>query len=578
MREIKPRGWTIIGFTGLSCLAAIMLGFFLPEKMQMEQWYRSTTFYFIWFNCIAWLICLAEGLAENSGRFIAWVKLHYPALAGCALLIFVASIAVPGEFRILADETNLLGTSMSMYDSHECCNPTAVLNYFHGMKRTLESVVDMRPAFFPFHLYVFHSLFGYDPANGFRVNLLAAFLIFAVFYALIEPELGKISAFLGILVLSSFPLLILYFRSCGFETVNLLWLMILVFFCRMFLQNPQASGIEMIFLTLPLLAQTRYESALAVFCVVPVLLYKMPVAQYNFLSWKTVVAPLLFLPAAWLRIVTFSTQAFQVNSIEEAFSLNLVEKNLGQFVRFIFGDQRKYGMVSILGFLALAGLIKYLIDLFVNFKGRERKSRAFLLIVCGLAIVHLLARMTYFWGDLTLQYTSRLGLVFLPLLSFLVVYLLHSLSLWQNHLRYLWFAGVLALMIHGWPVAGQNLGVREIFFYREFRTVKQYLDRNFPARDEYFLISDLANLYVPFGFSAIYTGYARSNPEDIMAQLQRRTYRHALVIQKINLNDGKPEENSYLGENFKLETLYENQLHAGAFIRISRLSAAFEEK
>ncbi|MFZ5951551.1 MAG: hypothetical protein ACOYXC_12655 [Candidatus Rifleibacteriota bacterium] len=577
MQEIRSRGWTIIGLTGLSCLAAILLGFLLPEKLQMEQWYRSTTFYFILLNCIFWFICMAEDLAENSHRFITWVRLHYPALVGMVLLIIVSSVAVPGEFRILADETNLLGTSMSMYDSHECCNPTAVLNYFYGMKRTLESVIDMRPAFFPFHLYVFHSLFGYDPANGFRVNILAAFFILAIFYALIEPEIGKLSAFLGILVLFSFPLLILYIRSCGFETVNLLWLMILVFLCRMFLQNPQASKLEMIFLTLPLLAQTRYESALAVFCVTPVLLYKMPVAEYNCLSWKTVIAPFLFLPVAWLRIVTFSIQAFQVNSIEEAFSLNLVEKNFVQFVKFIFGHQREYGMVSILGFLAIAGLIKYMIDQFVNSKESEKKSPAFLLIVSGLAAVHLLARMAYFWGDLTLQYTSRLGLVFLPLLSFLAVYLLHSLSMWQNRLRYLWFVGVFALMIHGWPVAGQNLAVREIFFYREFRTVKQYLDRNFPAKDEYFLISDLANLYVPFRFSALYTGYARSNPEDILAQLQRRTYRHALVIQKINLNDGKPEENSNLGEHFRLETLYENQLHAGVFIRISRLNAVSEE-
>lgn len=591
--NIQARGKIIIALTLFTTVIAIYLGFFAVEAPQMERLYRGYTFYFLALAGLLWLQRTVEILLCARDDFKKWFKNNYAALLLALAIVAAIAVAIPAEYRILADETNLLGTATAMFDHHKCYNPTQVLYYFHGMDRTIESVVDMRPAFYPFQVYLAHTLLGYDPANGFVVNLLAGLLIFVLLYALVEPHFGKGAGALAMLMLAAFPLLVMYMRSCGFETVNLLWIMILVASCRFFLQRRDAAAAEMVFLVLPLLAQTRYESVLAVFCAAPVILFCLPGKEYACLGWRTVLLPMLFLPVAWLRIITFSSKAFQVSSVDQAFGFDLLLNNLRQALLFFAGAERQYGMVSLIGLLALAGLFKLCFDLVAGRRffgadslakedakpqpcGQLRDGAGFapmLFLIATLTLVHALARFSYYWGNLTLQYTSRLGVVFLPLLAFLAVYFLHSL-LQLRFLRLHWlFLGALALIVHGWPVAAKNLAVRDIFYYREFKSVQGFLERNYPDKSDYFIISDLANLYTPFRYSALYTGYAAAKPYEIKAQLERRTYRFALVIQKINISNGKPVAASELGRQFPLKKLYETQLNASEFIRISRLDS-----
>ena len=568
MLKINFRGWFIIGLTAISAIVALLMGFVAFDKSQMEAFYRQGAFYFIGFTLLLWLQKTAETALEQKNDLKSWIKGHCFAIVAAFIICGLISIAISPEYRILADETNLLGTAMAMYDSHQTTNPTQVLNYYHGMQRVIESVVDMRPAFYPFMVFIAHTLLGYDAANGFVVNLFAATMILLILYALLEPRLGKPAAGLSMLALAAFPLFAMYVRSCGFETVNLLWLLILVLACDRFLRAPNAGTLELAMLTLPLLAQTRYESALSVFCVVPVLLYKLPRSEFARLGWRTVVLPFLFLPVAWLRVITYSSKAFQVESVDKAFGLDLFWANLQKAFWFFVGENRQYGMVALLGLLALAGLVKYSIDLFAE---REKRSFEMPAMIFLLTAVHSLTRFAYYWGNLTLQYTSRLGLVFLPLLAFFIVYFLHFL---QQRIKMRWhvcYLLILALLLHGWPVAGKNLAVRDIFYFRELKTVKQFLEREFPQKHDYYLITDLSNLYTPFRYSAIHTGFARANPEDMLAQLSRRTYSFALVIQKISASDNLPVPESRLGPEFELETIYESQLHVAEFIRISRL-------
>jgi hypothetical protein len=85
------------------------------------------------------------------------------------------------EYRILADETNLLGMASAMYDEHMTYNPTEVMYYFHGRRREINHVTDMRPAFFPFLVYLGHTVLGYSSNNGFVINGIAAFALLFIF-------------------------------------------------------------------------------------------------------------------------------------------------------------------------------------------------------------------------------------------------------------------------------------------------------------------------------------------------------------------------------------------------------------
>ncbi len=561
--------WVVL-LTVISIFAALYIGFKGLEVSAMEIWYRRLTFYFLllatglWFQKI-----LPEKISIEKLK--AQLKRHLPALLIALVIVSAGTMACTPDYRILADEINLLGMSMGMYDEHQTYNPIQVLYYFHGMKRTIERQIDMRPGFFPFLVSLVHSASGYRPSNGFVVNFFAAFLILIVSYLLVNRWFGRFWGISMMLFIAAFPLFILYYNSCGFETVNLLFILLCVLLLDTYFRNPDASNAEKVFLILPLLAQTRYESALSVFAVIPLVLFKLPLKEFYNFSFRLVLIPLLFIPAAWLRIVTFSSRAFQVDSVEKAFGFDLFVKNLKKAIPFFFGKAREYGMVTIFAYLALAGLCWLLWDIFSRRDGGENRPYALGASILGLTLLHAFARFYYFWGNMTLQYTSRLGLVFVPLLAFLALYFLRKIVR-AGLVAKNWIpVAAILLALHGWPVAGQNLAVRDIFFFREFKSVSEFLERNYPDKKNYILVTDLSNLYVPFRYSSVNCHFINTNKEDFLGQLRRKTYEKAIIVQKFRLTDDNATLNNSIDESFKMKKVYETQMHSGEYLRISEL-------
>jgi hypothetical protein len=186
--------------------------------------------------------------------------------------------------------------------------------------------------------------------------------------------------------------------------------------------------------------------------------------------------------------------------------------------------------------------------------------------------LHAAVRFAYFWGDMTLQFTSRLGLIFLPLLVTAAIHFLHKMSCICRFNRS-WAAVLMAALLgYSWPSAGLNLGIREIFYYREFRIVRDFLEREYPDKSRYIIISDLSNLYVPLSYSAILPGYLHANIERFKIGLEKKTWQLLLVVQKIDYAGNKPAEGSIVDEKISLEPVFEEQLHAGQMLRISRVT------
>ena len=563
----KRRSTVIVISTLVLTFLALYFGFWGLETASMEKLYRSGTWFFILFAFLLWLQKLAD-LTPSREDLQAAVIRHWPAATLALTLVALTVLASPPDFRILADETNLLGMSQAFYEERSCHNPTQALNYYHGIKRTISSVVDTRPAVFPFLTAATHSLTGYRPENVFVVNAVAGFLILLLCYLLVQQWFGRFWGICAMLLLASFPLFILYMTSGGFDVVNLLFALLLICLSWAFIRQPQAEKAEILFLTLPLLAQTRYESALAVFCVIPLVLSWLPRPEYAHLTWRTPLIPLLFLPAAWLRVINYSQKAFQVDDIEKAFGLDHLWANIQHALPFFMGNEKAYGMVTPVAAAALIGLVWLLADTLYK-RRAESTFLAFGVFTAAFFMLHALARFAFFWGDLRLQYTSRLGLIFLPPLVFLAVYALHRLT--RNlYLSRNWvLIGAVLLMIHGWPVAGKNLAVRDIFYYRELKTVREFLQHNYPNKKGYILVADLSNLYVPFNYSTVTPAWLTANADEAARSLEKRTWQNLLVLQKINIATNNPVPGSEIPARFTLTTLYESQLNTEKLLRIS---------
>lgn len=569
---------TILSLTALTSVMAIYCGFFGLDKPRMEQYYNAYTWCFLAFSLFLWLQrCFS--LLPAPGEIRQRLNRHlWPGLLAAGLSV-AAMFASPPDFRILADETNLLSMAMAMYDEHACTNPTQMVSYYHGMRRVISQVTDMRPGLFPFAVSALHSLTGYRPENAFAVNAMAGFACLFLVYYLIQLFWGRFWGTVAMLLLGSFPVFVLYMTSAGFEVFNLAFVLVFLLLLNNFIRTATAGNAEALLLLLPLLAQTRYESALALFCAVPVILRRLHASEYGNFSLRLVILPLFFLPVAWLRVVTFSQQAFQVSSIDQAFGFDLFVKNIRRALPFFSGSERAYGMVPIIFFMSVAGFVW----VFFDWQARHREAakeqqtaqayradRLFLLAGAWLFTLHAAARFAYYWGDMTLQYTSRLGIVFLPVLVFLAVYLLRRLTV-----MFAWNRGWAAIMaglvlLHGWPAAGQNLAVRDILFYREFKTVREFLERNFPDRKDYIVVTEQSNAMTPLRYNTFTIGHLNACADQIKQDLKNRTWRYLIVVQKIEADTGRCVDNSEVNPGFVLETLYESQLSINRKLRISK--------
>ena len=563
----QRRALIVIGCTLVLSMLALYFGFFGLARDRMESLYRSGAWYFLLLSLLLWLQKLS-GYLPGLEELGAAGKRHWPAAATALLLVLLALFASPPDYRILADETNLLGMAQALYEERSCHNPTQVLNFYHGIRRTISSSVDKRPALYPFLTAAVHALTGYRPENAFVVNAVAGFGVLFLLYLAVQGWYGRFWGIVSMLLLASFPLFVLYMTSAGFEVLNLLFAMILFYAAWKFIERPQAGGAEVMFLTLPLLAQTRYESALAVFCVVALVLACLPKVEYARLTWRTLLTPLLFLPVAWLRVFTHSQQALQVESMEQAFGLSHLWANMCHALPFFAGSEKAYAMIPLLAVTATAGLAWMLFDLFWA-QRRERSSLVFAAFAGFFFLLHAVARFVYYWGNLRLQYISRLGVIFLPIIVFFSIYLLRKLVQTLGFSRN--WAPLLAvlLMVYGWPVAGQNLAVRDIFYFREFKTVREFLQQHYPHLKGYILVSDLSNLYVPFGYSAVSPEWVSNNMDEVARSLDRGTWQRLLVVQKMNIASRQPVAGSEMPPRFALKPLYHSQLSPEKLIRIS---------
>lgn len=561
----------------LTSLAALYLGFGGLTQPLVQRLYQSYAYYFVLTAVIIWLQLLCKGLPTKA-RLISFFKFHLGATALAALLTALMFAASPPDFRILADETNLLGISKAMYENHSAHNPTQQVAYYHGFQKKISNTTDIRPLLFPFCTSLLHAALGYNPSHPFAVNALAALGCLWFAYYLVYLVWGRLWGFAAMLALASYPLFVLYATSAGFEVFNLFFALLTLHFFWLFLKAKTAHAAELLLYTALLLAQTRYESALGVILLVPAIIYYLKKLQRQALSFRILVYPLLFLPAAWVRLLNFTGPSFQVETLGEAFNLNHLLQNFKIFFPFILGKSTNYGMNTAIAALALVGVV---ILGWRLVRGRmfkdclyPREARVFALFVALFFTSHALVRFAFYWGNLTLQYTSRLGVIFLPLLVFLALYTLKAIMDGLNLHKSWAIILPMACIFYGWPAAGQNFAVRDIVLYREFKSARAYLQAHHGQKADYILVSPLSNLYVPLNYNAISFNYFNANRQQVIKDLKHKTWTHLIFLQRISISNEAPEADSQITEPLVLETLHQTQISADSFLQISKFKPA----
>ena len=555
IRENKAKAAVFFG--GLALYGAALL-----PAAALEDAFSRYTFYCV----LALFIALAAAVAAFAAKrrvalpaFWAANKRGFLFSLALAGLVFAAA---PPAFRILSDETNLLGVSKSMFAERRVDNPTMGKWYYFNLQ-VLNREREKRPYAYPFSVFAAHALTGYRPANAFAVNFVLLVLLFCGIFAFFRGLYGAAPAYAAVLMAAAQPLLALNAASGGMDFMYAALIFFAFLALREFLRDgaPESSGLLLALLLT--LANTRYEGPLFLAAAGGGLLIARRLKAADLATWQFAVLPLALLP------VLIQRACFSMNHENPAgvdpFSLAHLFRHTVSFLLLQLDRSLLYPyaqLVNLAGF-ASAALMFWRLSARGAKEGGDRTLAA---ISAGALALYWTVTCLYYFGDPAHQATARLFLPASLVLSLLAARLLAGLAGGRA------LAAVLpaaALFLFYAPVAAENRFYNYLFLGREYRHEREFLGRL--GSKAVLLIADRPGQFTVLDHGAVDFAYARKAYAELAEERRRHLYDRVIAFQEITYATGLPTAATALPAEYKLETLLERQNTADSFLRISEV-------
>ena len=564
----------IIIFIG-AVLLALTAGAALPRPW-LEPVFHHGGYYFMWAAFSLWGLLL---LRQIYGRTGILLKRYYPVLLLCAGIMALIFHLSPPQFKILADETNLIGVSMAMHYDKTVSVPVQGLALDYA-GYDYQGGIDQRPLGYPFFVGLCHGLLGYSPDNGFVVNFLAGMMALFFLYLLLTRSFSGFYGLMGVLLTAACPVFAFWATSSGFETLHLFFVVFVFWSLDRFLTDRRVDLAELLFLSLVLLAHCRYEAVIFIAGLVtlwPWLINRDLIGRYRL---PTLLCPFLMLPLIWQRRLNFFSPAIFVGETRQTadslFGFGHLTDHFSPNLFVLFGLDRDYGFIPTVFVLAVAGLYLVLRRWRRPAHGLSGHDRAIIRygLACGIALFLFYA--SFFWGDFSLAIDNRLALVFLP---FLVVPAVYAVKRWTSGAAPFWRAALVFLavmqIVHYWPVAEKQRLIQGKSLTYEYNRVLGFLEANYDlSREKVLIISDRANFYTIHGLGSVNFAYANQQTEKLR-QMKRIYYDHVLVLQRPHPRTGVLPPGQGLTADYRLRRLAEIPVGPDYEVRIS--TADFSE-
>lgn len=474
----------------------------------------------------------------------------------------------------MADETNLAAIAFSMYHEHKFYNSTSGF-YIHDSYHDIHHVWGTRPLFFSFLVNIIHIIFGYNAENVFFVNALGGVITLLLFYGIIECWFSKNLALVGMILLASYPVLVLCLTSGGFEIINLLFALLSFYLFKKYLTTKKGIDLERLGLTLVLLSQIRYESVIFTICflIIYIFLYLRYENFKNF-TYKIFFIPFLLLPVAWQRLTTMTSEQLMgdVASDRAILSFSDFGSKMSEFFEFFSSNTNAHNTIPIIFYIGIIGII-YGIWKIINDENKRNIQNISLIIYSLLSSLLLFFIINIYnqpQGGISHPTSIRLGIIFLPFIIFGSIVLIHEISVILNiRMRYISLISI-GFLLWFWPVTANNQSVNTLVVSREYKILLNYLKKNYPSKN-IIIISESPGLYTPHRWGAVYFPFANDNKDDLLDKLKSKLVQEILVFQSINSLNGLPTPETKLIDHFHLEKLFEKKTSGEFSMRISKV-------
>jgi hypothetical protein len=556
-------------------ICASILAGILPARKYVLILFEYTGYYFIFVSFFLWLIYLFK---LYVAKLKSLILTHYGGLLLSVILIVAIFCIAPPKFKVLSDETNLVGISMAMYQSKKASLPLRGFN-IDFIEPEYTSKIDKRPIFYPFLVSVVHTLRGYSAYNGFVVNFICGILVLFIFYLFIYDHFPRMYGFISILIVASLPNFVIWVTSSGFETLNLFFIVLTLYLFNKVIATRRIQHAELLFLTLVLLSQCRYESIIftvAILFLLPTLVNKKSIAGF---SIATYVTPILFIPTLWLPrlyadrpiVDKMSNGIVQVPSLFDAFNIsNLISNTSTNLVVFL-GLDPHLGFSPVISAMALAGIYLMTKKLVA---GRKRTSLEFRTMWLYGSVTFCLLyfiQFSFYLGDMTIVTQNRFAMTYLPYMVLPAIFFLHAIFNKVNisHKIIIWlFFGF--HLLYFWPYGSQQLLVNRATIPYEYNKTLSYLRSNYKSQSKVLIICERPNFYIVHYQGALDFQYANQNP-DFILNMGARDFDHILVLQKCLYDTRAPLKTNRLNNSFRLAPLKNLNLTQTEYLKISKI-------
>lgn len=543
--------------------AVVWFGLTLADRALMAASFSRTSYYLILGLVLLWSSALircawAHGLkARHVLRSYGAGFLFSLALAA---LVFVS---VPPTFRILSDETNMLAVSKSMLYEQRVENVTQAKRFF-GIFTPIFRDTEKRPLLFPFLTHILHVMTGFRPWNPFVLNFLALCALFCALFILLRKHLGAVFACSCLLLVAAQPIVSLCATSGGFELLSVLFMLLSFMSLKAFLENPGPVRFQVLWLTLMMLANTRYE-CMAVFGLTMAALVMLGRFRWDWLktSWAYALTPLVLLPAFWQRVLMMGR--YEQPPGTPLFSLNSLADHNILFFRNLFNFTLPFA--NVINALGIVSLLYFAREFYLSKKTDDDKKQL-VLISAGNVLVLWIIITAHFFGRMDHVASSRLFLLYPILLSLGFGMLMFRFRrLWKRPANFLLAAAALFLFYH--PIAVKDRITKQLYWHREHAAVLDFLKNR--ESENFLIIAEKPGQYTAFDYGAVHFSNANIAKGQILLEYKRHLYDAIYVVQEIQYASSSPTAGTRLDADYRLETQWERQNTPESFIRISRV-------
>ena len=541
----------------------LFLGIPLYDKM----WTNRIFIYLTWPSLLLLVLFFLFNLLKlfnNSPLTLSClIKKYRGHLLLCLILTLCVFKSVEVKFKTLSDETNLLAKSRSLAFEKKPLNMTDAKNYFETT-HSLHYELPKRPLLFPFATSLLHSFLGYQPSNVFILNFFTLFVflsLISVAGASLLPPLISLSIPLWVL---SQPVISIFSCSGGFDVFSMTFFFISLALLFLFLNKPDQTHFECLWLALMLYANTRYESILLA-VLIPLFLWRMGYLPFSLLrsSFPLSLTPLFIAPLVWQRWI--KTNVYENPDGTALFSLESFLENLKEFLisqgRFDF--HLPYN--PLLFYIGIA-IIPFLVwKLFSSSSKIPKPIRCFILIFTLSFIVFQFLYLCHFFGRFSHPSSARFFLIYAATSS-LIPFSLYWIFPRIPAVLFPALGFIFFLLYH--PVAVKDSFTNALTLNRKTDYTYQLL-KNRPS--DTLILVDRPGQYTVMNFGAVSFEYANRHAEELLTELKAGLYPDILVIQDISRENLKPLPDQKLDKAFPLRLLDKKMTCAETFVRISKV-------